>query len=214
MQTIEKLNKRNHSRMVDNILEVYSLATPENIKEGISWYWEANRLAKALTCTGHPLKVTSSVIAVISPQLKWERNVKAAENLLLTGEKGSIPVLGPNVAKAKRILLGENPEDVVRGNKVYAFWKLIQNPRKDNVVIDSHAFNIATGMLRNDKQTKHLERVGVYELVATAYRAAAEEKEIKPHAMQAVTWCYWINNYRFAKSNDLTKIQQARKILV
>lgn len=73
-----------HKAGVDNVRKIMELATPEEIDYWANWYdvahGEASELAENL---GMPLDVVAGVIAALSPNLKWEVNIDAAENLLL-----------------------------------------------------------------------------------------------------------------------------------
>jgi phosphate-selective porin len=99
-----------------------------------------------------------------------------------------------NVAKANRILNGEDPENVLgqgKGKKTLNFYRNILNPNGNDVTVDTWAFRIAVGMDRTptNKEMKVLERNGVYEQFANAYRVAAIMRDIPaPSAIQATTW--------------------------
>ena len=162
----------------------------------------------------------AGVIAALSPRLAWRKNVEYAElaymvhadivarkNPLLPqrGEvteaffAGMIPTLNANARKAFRILDGGDPDEVLGGPKVRAFYFTITNPTDPRaVVVDRHAIDIAFGEVLNDQSRGvALGRKGAYDAVSALYRKAAviisrELGEVwTPAQVQATTWTYW-----------------------
>ena len=68
---------------VRNILKVYRQATEAEHKHGTTWYAKAQAQAQAIA-DKHvvPLRVVVGVIAALSPNNKWERNVNDADQML------------------------------------------------------------------------------------------------------------------------------------
>ena len=68
---------------VENILKMYRLATPEEKRDGVVWYAEAyaqcNRIAIDLEV---PVHIVTGVVAALSPNNKWDRNVSNAHDLI------------------------------------------------------------------------------------------------------------------------------------
>lgn len=165
-----------------------TLASVDDIayRDGATWYETAHVLAIKLD-PSDPARA-AGVIAALSPQVSWERNVmlatRAYKDGLATG------TLGANCRAADRILAGERPLDVLGGPKTRAFFTLIANPYdRETVCVDRHAFDIAAG------QTGHAQRVKLtpkrYEEVANAYRKVARGTTLTPAQVQAITWVWW-----------------------
>jgi len=179
---------------IRNITRVYRASTPDDRVEGRRWYATARQLAESLD-PENPVRA-AAVIAVLSPQLSWRRNVVEAQNAY-AGRP--IRTLGRSADKARRILAGEDPEDVVSGPKVRAFWRTIVDPADPRaVVIDRHAIDIAAGRILGDRvRGNYLARAGAYDTVCDSYRRAArilsreDNSDISPAAVQATTWVYW-----------------------
>lgn len=177
-----------------NITRVFRATTPDDRCAGQGWYVSAHQIAVALD-PANPVRA-AAVIAVLSPMLSWPRNVAEARNIY-AGRP--VRVLGSNVDKARRILAGADPEHVVSGRKVRAFWETIADPTEPSaVVIDRHAIDIAAGRVLGDRiRDSHLRRVGAYDEVADKYRRAARRLSdeiglrITPAEVQATTWIYW-----------------------
>ena len=90
------------------------------------------------------------------------------------------------------LLGGESPDDVLGGNKVRAFWRLIRDGgNADDVVIDTHAASVSDGKHYLWKQGPRLDRRNGYGIRADAYKRAAQKLGLEPHAVQASTWLAW-----------------------
>lgn len=175
---------------VENVLGVYNNSTAANLREGLSWYLDAHNFAKILDPFNVPR--AAGIIAALSPMNGWENNKNKAALLYRQNGDGTNVGLKTNVAKAIRIYTGENPEDVLKGDKVTAFYRTILDPFGDiEPVIDRHAFDIAVGQVTDDKTRGMLSRKGVYSQFATVYREAAKIAGIGAAQMQAVTWVTW-----------------------
>lgn len=189
------------SPTVDNVLSIYNNSSAESLRTGLSWYRDAHNFAKTLD----PKNVAraAGIIAALSPQSEWENNKNKAAQLYrqngivtLDSEgkvgKGNGIGLPDAVKKAIRIFHGEDPLDVLKGDKVTAFYRTILNPTGDiDPVIDRHAFDIAVGERTDDKTRSRLSRKGVYDEFANVYRDAARAAGIGSAQMQAVTWVAW-----------------------
>jgi hypothetical protein len=176
-----------------NILRVYHQAGSGEIDAGLRWYLiahdEAVRLANA---GGLTIEATSGIIAAVSPGLRWESNIAAAERIIHgEGLEGIGVRWYRNVIKAKRILHGENPADVLKGNKVRAFWNNILEPLvSESVCIDGHAYAIWAGKrIMLDKVPSISDNL--YAQIQGDYRSAAKLAGIRPLQLQAISWCVW-----------------------
>lgn len=180
----------------ENILATFDRATAADVQAGMYWYNEANALAWELD----PFKPWqgASVIAALSPRLRWDKNAlyaRLAYNLKgydIETISNYIPTLGNSRTKALRMVNGEHWTNVLgKGLKTNAFMDNILNPlTSERVTVDKHAYNIANG-----------ERTGydvtitdkVYREIESAYVSAAHIAGIAPLQMQAITWVTWRN---------------------
>ena len=186
------------SQRVARILAVYARATEDERTEGLYWYRAANTFASGLSAKyGVTTEQAAGVIAALSPQTSWERNVPLAEKACRT--KRPSGHTGANCAKARAILRGKTaPLDTLGGNKVRAFFDNIANPEESQAVtIDRHAYDIAEGVYTSDasrSQVANLLRHPVrYAHYAAAYREAARILNLRPLQVHAVTWVAWRN---------------------
>jgi len=178
--------------MTGRILATYNAANEDQMLDGKSWYSTAHHLAVRLDPES-PIRA-AGVIAALSPQMDWERNMFLAERTYAEGL--AYGCLGVSCRKANEIYNGNGSEvDVMRllnAPKTQAFAATIANPdHEDAVVIDRHAVSIALGRPSDDADVATLGRKGAYAYYAAAYRAAAEVAGVSPSTMQAVTWVVW-----------------------
>lgn len=188
------------SPSVRNILSVYNGAHADNMRWGIAWYPYANRIALAMGGgRAYNLNRNAGIIAALSPMNHWTNNIVKARMVIsargcIVAERGKPNGIGlsGNVNKACAIYKGADPLDILKGDKVRAFYRTIVDPTGDiDPVIDRHAFDIAVGEVTNDNRRQALSRNGVYHEFAMAYREAARIAGIGSAQMQAITWVTW-----------------------
>lgn len=173
-----------------NILRVYRAADADSLRNGMRWYADAHNFARRLDPNN--VERAAGIIAALSPLNGWENNKNKAALLYSQNGDGTNVGLFRNVAKAQAIYSGGDPNVILKGDKVMAFYRTIVDPRGDiDPVIDRHAFDIAVGERTNDKRRGILSRKGVYLSFAAAYREAAITEGIGSAQMQAVTWVFW-----------------------
>lgn len=182
--------------MVQNILSVWDQASESDMSE-LHWYARSAQLVTEMS--GLDRLRACGITAALSPQNSWEQNVKDVVNLV---ENGQTTQTGLCQERAEAIQNGHSPWTVLGGRKVRNFFANLYDPTHAGyVTVDRHAVRIALlgaseRINRNDSsEQKSLERVGVYQLVASAYRSAARELDILPNQLQAVTWTTWRNQH-------------------
>lgn len=161
---------------------------------GMGWYPYANFYALNLSYKFDlPVEKIAGVISALSPNNKWERNVLDAESVCLEylgGPEAKVCTYGLNKQKALSILNGTRIEDVLKGNKTYAFYRNILDPSdKKYVTIDFHAVNIYDLSL-----TKREIKDKEYKRIAEEYIKTANMLNLLPNQLQATTWVTWRNN--------------------
>jgi hypothetical protein len=182
---------------VENVLGVYNNSTALDLRTGLTWYMDAHNFAKILDPNN--VSRAAGIIAALSPLNGWENNKNKAALLYRQNGGGENVGLKKNVAKAQRIYNGEHPDNVLKGDKVTAFYRTILDPFGDiEPVIDRHAFDIAVGKRTDEKTRGMLSRKGIYAEFANVYREAAKVAGIGAAQMQAVTWVAWRNIHEIA----------------
>ena len=172
--------------MISNILEVYNQASPLDIAEGLRWYTSAKRECSNLARrNGISLKQAIGIVAALSPRVNWGRNVVAAQNLIrgIAGEG-----FGANKVKAHKILEGSDPKDILRGNKVTAFYSNISRPStSQEVTIDRWAIRVTLGADHWSEKV-NTPTPKQYLQLGNEYREVAALVGLKPLELQAITW--------------------------
>jgi hypothetical protein len=186
---------------VRNILKVYRRATPEDTANGLEWYDRAKRHAKAISTKYfiHTHTVIG-VMAALSPNNRWERNVKDTERMCqawVNGEDLSdFKVSCYNTMKQKAWSILEDDltddDDILtrlNGQKIRSFYSNIRGLTE--VTIDGHAYNIALGIRQGLTSDKTNMGKKLYREMQSAYVKAAKRVGVKPHELQAITWTTW-----------------------
>ena len=196
-----------------NILAVFFAAGPAEIEEGLNWYLHANQVTKRLAKDydlANNYGTVAALIAALSPNNKWDKNVRDAEALLKCARHGGDPsgikvsTYGKNKEKAITILNGGDPEEVLGGKKVKAFYDCIidgDNGDCNSVCVDGHAYSIWLGQRVSTSSTPTITPK-LYDKIAGDYRIATDqinkiigtEKNPSPYRpcdIQAITWITW-----------------------
>lgn len=191
-----------HTPSTRNVTRVFRSATPEQIATATDWYVDAHRIAQVLADKYDvTLATAAGVIAALSPLNSWGANINLAARFLATPGGLTSGYLSIGLAKARRILAGEQPETVLTSNKVGAFYEgIIRAGNTDRVCIDRHAWSLAVNHRYAEGNIPKLSNKR-YESAQDAYRRAARilsrEYGIRLSAaqVQSVTWIVWRARY-------------------
>ena len=187
------------------ILGTYYQANPDDIAQGLDWYPSAHRTALALSGPFACGVITSAgVIAALSPNNKWERNLIDTQRLLDTfktdgayaASQLKVSTFDNNKAKALAILKMQSPTvddvaTVLNGLKTSAFYRCILGDTQ-TVCVDGHAYSIWIGhRITTTKTPKISPRL--YNQITNDYQAAARivsttSQPVAPAELQAITW--------------------------
>ena len=189
-----------HERMIHNITSVYRDADETQHAEGLLWYSDAQKAAHDIAAKyGIAVYIVVAVIAALSPNNKWSRNVTNAATLIDAFLRGdgidSVKVSTYNKMKAKAWdILAARPDydgakRMLKGQKITSFFMDIMG--EFNVTIDGHARNIAYG--ERVGLTDDRSNIGVreYRALQAAYEEAARRVGLMPYQLQAITWRVW-----------------------
>ncbi len=145
--------------------------------EGWTWYSVARAYVQGLSeLYDRDVETVAGIVAVLSQRRKWRANCLAAEQLLKGADPGGLPRAK---AKALRIMNGEHPELVMKGPKIWAFYRAILGD-DDAIVVDSW---MARYLRINEKMT-----LKQYNRAADTLRAEALRLERPPAVHQAIVW--------------------------
>ncbi len=159
--------------------QTYVGASPESRAEGWRWYTDARGVVLLMAVEfNRPPSVVAGVIAALSPRQQWLRNLRVAA-LVLDGKRGY--GLSDGRRKAKRIIGGIPPLEVLGGPKTRAFYRALMGD--DNAVV------IDIWMLRCVGWPRDACTVNQYAAFEMQLSFEASVLQVPPAVMQAVVWC-------------------------
>jgi hypothetical protein len=192
---------------ISNILAIYNLSSAAEIKSGLAWYSDAHNEALVISERHNiPLTTVIGVIAALSPNNKWRRNLDNADALIAayldgeTVESVKVSTYHTMKDKAWSILadqLDETDDILTRlnGQKIKSFYECILGI-VHGICIDGHALNI----WRNERHglTSDKTNIGkrLYADIQADYLEAGKAvtyqgRKLTAYEMQAVTWTVW-----------------------
>lgn len=195
-----------------NITRVFRTATAEQRAAGFDWYADAHDTAKEFAATyGVTLEQAAGVIAALSPLNSWGANVKLARRMIASGGTMTTGYLTVGLTKARAILAGADPAELLTSDKVAAFYHgIVTRGATDRVTIDRHAFDIAVNIRHTDATRPNIGK-RVYRDASAAYVRAARilsreiGMEVSAAQVQAITWTTWRNRYWSVGAFDATE---------
>lgn len=184
-----------------NILSVYGQATEGEVFAGLSWYPDARQKAEEIAMSqGVHEHIAVGVVAALSPNNKWSRNLEDARNLISGYQRGvDVSVCTYHKMKEKAIrILDEQPDaegvlDILNGKKIKSFYNCILG--REDVCVDGHAYNIYLGKRNRLTSGKTSLNKSTYQRVSKAYIRSAKKVGLKPSELQAITWVTWRRLY-------------------
>lgn len=191
--------------MVQNIAHVYSLATDSERLDGAAWYPNAHSIVvEWADFYGRSIANVACIVAALSPQVEWSRNLIIAEDIL----RGWQPSIGGSILRFVRTaerIRDERATDTehyfAQGCKVRSFaanlagnWQI--------VTVDTHGAQIAAGDPAANLRVDTWKR---YEPVARAYVDAATRIRIEPATLQATVWLAWKRLYPASRKRNIRR---------
>lgn len=191
--------------LTHNILSVYRCATDSEVSDGISWYPRAHAIVTEWAdYYSRSIANVACVIAAVSPQIDWDRNLVIAADLLA----GNPPSIGGAIHSFVRIAekvrddrAGQLRDYFKQGCKVQCFAANLAGDYRFPTV-DTHAAQIAAGDPAANLRVDTWKR---YEPVSSAYIAAAKLAKIEPAELQAITWLTWKRLYPVARKRVIRR---------
>ena len=196
-----------YSQLSHNAREIvakFTLATSQEVQLGCDWYPSALKISARIgEKYGVSAEVVAGVIAALSPNNRWERNIIDAESIIKCWRSGGtrtdmtnvkVCTYGKMKQKAIDILLTRVPiVDTLKGKKLIEFFNCITNPSLNDVCIDGHAYSVWFGQRLTMKEVPAIG-IRLRSQIKTDYRDATcfinEElgEHYTPASIQAITW--------------------------
>ena len=194
------MTKAQHIPQVRNITRVMRLIMTTDdvsVSQGMTWYNRAR--AHAALLDPNNVSRAAGILAALSPLNSWPQNMHLASEIY--AGKTRIGYLKNGTQKALRIYNGEEPLNVLGGNKVRSFYlNIVGDNSIHTVTVDRHAVDIACGRVCDDKIRSRWAGGKRYWLVADMYLRAARiinaefGTEFTGAQIQAITWVWWRKN--------------------
>lgn len=160
--------------------------------EGLAWYPTARQWAVDTAAQfGKTPEIVVAMIAALSPRNRWAQNLRDVVTVLRAERVGDhhlaygrCGTFNKNVDKAYA-LAATGDLSALNGRKVLSFMDNILNPDSLRVTVDVWAMRIALGDL--DKLPPAITPE-LYNRAERAYTEVAEENDVRPCELQAITW--------------------------
>jgi hypothetical protein len=185
-----------------HIVSRFMDATTLEVAQGKQWYLTAydvcQRIANAYELN---TECVAAVVAALSPNNKWERNIKDAENVCAAYVLGSVEdamnvkvcTYRKNLAKAVDILNSchNRYEELLKGPKIIEFYHCIIG--EQDVCIDGHAYSVWFGERLTMKQVPNIgkllrQRIKDDYIIATQFINDNSDEQFTTSEVQAITW--------------------------
>ena len=196
-----------YSQLSHNAREIvakFTLATSQEVQLGCDWYPSALSIASRIgEKYGVSAQTVAGVIAALSPNNRWERNIVDAEAIIKCWAAGGtrtdmlnvkVCTYGKMKAKAVDILTRDiEIVEILNGKKIIEFYHCITNPTLNDVCIDGHAYSVWFGQRLTMKEVPPIGKK-LRSQIKTDYRDATafinEElgEFFTPADIQAITW--------------------------
>jgi hypothetical protein len=199
--------------MRTSILGTFFLASLTETQEGACWYSDALQYCHNIKNRyGLRVEKVAGVVAALSPNNRWERNMLDAERLIdlfMVGGKDAAQeykaaTYGINKDKALAILCLEHSSlntipEILNGQKVKAFFHCILGSDQ-HVCVDGHAYSIWLGERVTTSDTPKITPKLFNKISEDYIEATNKINEILgthyvPAQIQAITWITHRNLY-------------------
>lgn len=190
------------------IVAKFQLATSQEVQLGCDWYRSALNIAGRIASKYHlRVEVVAGVIAALSPNNRWERNIIDAEAIIKCWSAGGTDedILAVKVCtyskmqeKALAILRFDiyhksSIAGILNGPKIVEFFNCITNPALNDVCIDGHAYSVWFGQRLTMKQVPNIgkklrQQIKTDYVDATTFINEELNESFTPADIQAITW--------------------------
>ena len=190
------------------IVAKFTLATSQEVQLGCDWYRSALNIAGRIASKYHiRVEVAAGVIAALSPNNRWERNIIDAEAIIKCWASGGTDedILAVKVCtytkmqeKALAILRFDiyhksSITGILNGPKIIEFFNCITNPALNDVCIDGHAYRVWFGQRLTMKQVPNIgkklrQQIKTDYVDATTFINEELNESFTPADIQAITW--------------------------
>lgn len=179
-------NLATSAHVARRILARLDTATGEQEIAGRYWYADARQTVESLATLGGLTNTqVAGIIAALSPQTRWEKNIAGALRLVAARRARKrlprgVTLYPTNARKAWKIATGSSsPENILSGKKVVPFYR--------NLCGDESVVTVDTWIWKNSGVPGTLTEAKNRAIVR-AYQVAAKRKGLTPAQAQAIDW--------------------------
>lgn len=185
------------------IVAKFTLATSQEVQLGCDWYASAFKIScRIANKYGLRPEEAAGVIAALSPNNRWERNIIDAEAMIKCWSAGGTDedILAVKVCtytkmqeKALNILRGCDIITTLNGPKIIEFFNCITNSALNDVCIDGHAYSVWFGQRLTMKQVPNIgkklrQQIKTDYVDATSFINEELNESFTAADIQAITW--------------------------
>ena len=186
------------------IVAKFTLATSQEVQLGCDWYASAFKIScRIANKYGLRPEEAAGVIAALSPNNRWERNIIDAEAIIKCWAAGGTDedILAVKCCtytamrqKALDILTRDIPiVEILNGAKIVEFFNCITNSALNDVCIDGHAYSVWFGQRLTMKQVPNIgkklrQQIKDDYVDATSFINEELNESFTAADIQAITW--------------------------
>ena len=181
--------------MRDRIWRALLCASDQEIHDGMHFYQGAHGLCRffSFLSSSTPVALTprhvAGIYAALSPMNTWDTNVANILDVLRDWSSASVNTTDINLHKALRIRCGEEPENVLSGRKVLAFFRAMANPDDATpIAVDRHLVNLALGVMPSkNEQSAYASDDFLYSRIESVYHDLGKRERIG-NRLASIAW--------------------------
>lgn len=198
---MKKLSKYKLNKISKNLDFYFNLATPEDIKNGKTWYNEGRAICKEISIKyGVSTLCAAGVISALSPRNKWSQNVKDAFKVFEAVKNGLSPeeikVCTFHTNKFKAFEIAKGLQEITNKSlKTYNFVNNLASDCNEFLTVDIwHLRGCFNNTIKIDNA--NIGRLA-YEQIKTLTIKKASKLGLKGYQLQAIIWLTVQKNYSY-----------------
>ena len=189
---MKKLTPYQLTKISRNLDYYFNKATKQEIKDGLSWYKDANNICKDIaTKYNTTTLIAAQVISALSPRNKWDKNIKDSYKVFESIKNGipaeSIKVSTFHTNKFKSYAIVNNNVQITdKSLKTYNFVNNIALLSNEHLTIDIwHLRACFSRIIKIDKA--NIGRIAYHQIKELTIKKA-NKLGIKGFELQAIIW--------------------------
>lgn len=193
---MKELTKKQLKEVNNNLDNYFSLATDNDIENGIAWYKQAHYICKDLAEKYNTkLETVASIISALSPRNRWHQNIKDTTTVLDAIHCGlsadDVKVCTFNKNKNKAFLLAKGQTSITdKSLKTFSFVNNIAKLDNYYITIDVWHLRACFGKTINTTPSRK-----AYDQIRRLTIAKAKQKGLQGYEYQAIVWNAVKNNF-------------------